>query len=230
MRNLACTALLTIALVSTGGVTARGADLQPKTVAAFDRYVAVTERQMDSPQAPALLADALPEPRRAQIFEQLRQGSLVIERRLTKEANRDIDVPDGLIHHWVGTVFVPGSTADAVARLLQNYDQHSEIYAPAVQRSKLLTRDGDRFTMFMRFYQKKVIAVVVNSEHEARFYRPGPGRVSGRIHSTRINEVEDPGTPSEREKPVGRDGGYLWRLNTYWRLVERDGGVSNASQ
>jgi hypothetical protein len=70
-----------------------------------------------------------------------------------------------------------------------------------------------------------VIAVVVNSEHEARFYRPGPGRVSGRIHSTRINEVEDPGTPSEREKPVGRDGGYLWRLNTYWRLVERDGGV-----
>ena len=27
------------------------------------------------------------------------------------------------------------------------------------------------------------------------------------------------------ELPVGRDGGYLWRLNTYWRLLERDEGT-----
>jgi len=25
--------------------------------------------------------------------------------------------------------------------------------------------------------------------------------------------------------PVGRDGGYLWRLNSYWRFLERDGGT-----
>ena len=31
--------------------------------------------------------------------------------------------------------------------------------------------------------------------------------------------------PSEREKPIGHDGGYLWRLNTYWRFLERDGGT-----
>lgn len=29
----------------------------------------------------------------------------------------------------------------------------------------------------------------------------------------------------ERELPVGLDGGYLWRLNTYWRFLERDGGT-----
>jgi len=38
-------------------------------------------------------------------------------------------------------------------------------------------------------------------------------------------EVDHAGTPSEREKPAGRDGGYLWRLNSYWRLYERDGGT-----
>src|SRR5205807_8610257 len=43
--------------------------------------------------------------------------------------------------------------------------------------------------------------------------------------STRIAEVVDPGQPGEREKPVGHDGGFLWRLNSYWRFVERDGGV-----
>ena len=37
--------------------------------------------------------------------------------------------------------------------------------------------------------------------------------------------MADPGTPHERERPVGRDGGYLWRLYTYWRFLERDGGT-----
>ena len=55
--------------------------------------------------------------------------------------------------------------------------------------------------------------------------RPAADRAEGRIASTRIAEVENAGTPEEREKPVGHDGGYLWRLNTYWRLLTRDGGV-----
>ena len=72
---------------------------------------------------------------------------------------------------------------------------------------------------------KKGISVVVNSEHEARFTNPGPDRVRSRIYSTRIAEVEDPDTPDESEKPVGHDGGYLWRLNSYWSFLERDGGT-----
>jgi hypothetical protein len=67
--------------------------------------------------------------------------------------------------------------------------------------------------------------VVVNSEHDARFERPRPDRAASRIVSTRIAEVENPGTPRETEKPVGNDGGYLWRLNSYWRFLERDGGT-----
>jgi hypothetical protein len=72
---------------------------------------------------------------------------------------------------------------------------------------------------------KRVITVVVNSEHEARFSRDRSDRAQSRIYSTRIAEVEEAGTPNERELPVGRDGGYLWRLYTYWRLLERDGGT-----
>ena len=86
-------------------------------------------------------------------------------------------------------------------------------------------REGDRFRVYLRFFMKKVITVVVNSEHDARFSRAGSDRAESRIYSTRIAEVEDPGTAHEREKPVGRDGGYLWRLNTYWRFLERDGGT-----
>lgn len=63
------------------------------------------------------------------------------------------------------------------------------------------------------------------ASHDARFTRLDPNRAQSRIYSTRIAEVEDPDTLSEHEKPIGRDGGYLWRLYTYWRFLERDGGT-----
>ena len=58
--------------------------------------------------------------------------------------------------------------------LLQDYDRHERIYAPVVAKSKLQSRDGDRFRFFLRFAMKKVITVVVNSEHEAIFTRGAP--------------------------------------------------------
>jgi hypothetical protein len=43
--------------------------------------------------------------------------------------------------------------------------------------------------------------------------------------STKIAELENAGTPGEREKPVGHDRGFMWRLNSYWRYEEVPGGV-----
>ncbi len=203
---------------------AEAADLLPATVAAFDRYVSVTEVQGD--RSHACPVDRRPSGRPpAHLLTELRAGRLVVERLVTRDGGRDIAVPDGLIHHWIGTVFVAKASSAEAVRLLQDYDRHADVFAPAVQRSRIISRDGDNFTVFLRFYQKKGIAVVVNSDHTARFTRVTPAHVSSRIVSTRIQEVENPGAPDEREKPVGRDGGYLWRLNTYWRFVERDGGV-----
>jgi hypothetical protein len=194
-----------------GVASARAADLQPETVAAFDRYVRLTEQRMASGAYDRLAA----RPR----------GELFIEPVVTRERGQEIEVPNGLVHHWVGAVFVPGATVDQAVALLRDYDQHARIYRPTVERSKVLARSGDTFNVYLRFVMKKVITVVVNSEHEARFTRDGRDRARSRIVSTRIAEVENPGTATEREKPVGRDGGYLWRLNTYWRFLQRDEGV-----
>ena len=89
----------------------------------------------------------------------------------------------------------------------------------------MLEQSGDSYRVFLRFFMKKVIAVTVNSEHTARFTRIDARRVHSRIASTRVQEVQDAGTASERELPVGNDSGYLWRINSYWRFLERDGGV-----
>jgi hypothetical protein len=199
------------------------AELQPRTIAAFDRYIRATEAQMVA--EPFLRIDALPDDPRRQALAEVRRGQLYIERMSTREGDGEIDVPGGMIHHWLGTVFVPGAAVDEAVALLQDYDRHADVYSPAIQRSKLVSRDGDVFQVYLRFYMKKVITVVVDTQHEARFTRPAPDRVHSRIYSLRIAQVEHPGTNRERELPVGDDGGYLWRLYTYWRFLERDGGT-----
>jgi hypothetical protein len=200
------------------------AELQNRTVQAFDRYVRLTEARLNG-SAPFLWIDGLPDAKRREALDTVRRQQLSIERLETKDSGRAIDVPGGMIHHWVGTAFVPGASIDEALALLQNYDAHQRIYAPTVAASKLQSRDGDRFRFFLRFVMKKVITVVLNSEHEAVFRKPAADRAEGWIHSTRIAELENAGTPAEREMPVGNDGGYLWRLNTYWRLHVRDGGL-----
>jgi hypothetical protein len=210
-------------MLAVTATSAAAADLQAATVAAFNRYARLTEQRLD--RGPYLWVDGLDPAGRRAAQRALQRGEIVIESLTTTDGEREIDVPGGLIHHWIGTVFIPGGTVDAAVALLQDYDRHAQIYAPVVARSRLRSRHGSTFQVSLRFAMTQVITVVTNTEHEARFTRDAPDRAQSRIRSTRIAEVEDPGTPQERERPVGHDGGYLWRLNSYWRFQQRDGGV-----
>ena len=168
-RRTATTALAIVVFAATAGA----ADLQPRTAAAFDRYVQVIEAQM--PARPAFLwIDRGADATRRQAHDALVRGELVVESIDRTDTGISRDVPDGLTHHWIGTVFVPGATVNSALALLQDYDRHASIYAPAVSRSKLLSRDDNRFRMQMRFTMTRVITVVVNTENEALFTRDGP--------------------------------------------------------
>ena len=217
---LALAALATAIGPSSGSAAA---ELDPSTVAAFNRYVALTEAQRAADTRFLWVDGDTADDRRR--LDGVRSGTLVIEALETRDGTRPIAIPGGLVHHWIGVAFVPRATVDQALSLLQDYDRHAEIYKPNVAASKLLSRNGDDFKVSLRFFMKKVITVVINSEHEAHFTRLSPSRAQSRIVSTRIAEVENPNTPQEREKAVGNDGGYMWRLNSYWRLAERDGGV-----
>ena len=94
-----------------------------------------------------------------------------------------------------------------------------------MERSKIESRDGDHFRVFLRFRRHKVITVVLNTEHDVRYFHDAPGRAHSRSSAVRIAEVENPGKSDEREKQPGDDGGFLWRMETWWRMEERDGGV-----
>jgi hypothetical protein len=221
------TIALVVALAATTSAGGSGAELKPATVAAFDRYIRATEARIAGElqdERRFLSVGGSGDPSRT-LLADLKAGKLVIERLETRENGQAIDAPDGLIHHWLGVVFVPGKTLSEAVHLLQDYDRHARIYRPAVAQSRLLEQSGDTYRVFLRFFMKKVIAVTLNSEHQARFTQIDARRAHSRVVSTRIREVEDPGTPSERELPVEDGGGFLWRINSYWRFLERDGGV-----
>ena len=135
------------------------------------------------------------------------------------------DVPDGRVHHWVGAVFIPNAQVDAVVAHLQNRaGRESEAFDDVIA-SKLLARDGDRLRVYMKLRRDSIITVTYNTEHAVAYRRLGTTRASSRSVATKIAELTDAGTAKEREKPVGNDNGFLWRLDAYWRFEQSNGGV-----
>jgi hypothetical protein len=194
-------------------------ELKPDTLQAFDNYVHAAETRLDrqahSPQF--LWSDGVKDAN-----AKLRGGEVLAE-PWTGEG--DIAIPDGLIHDWVGAVYIPRATLDAVIAMVQDYDRDKVSFKPEVMDSKLLSRNGDDFKVYMRLLKKKVLTVVLNTEHDVQYIRIGETRYYSRSRTTRVAEVEDPGETSERERVPGKDHGFLWRLNSYWRFEQRDGGV-----
>lgn len=211
--------VLAAAVLLVSAATASAVELQKKTSDAYDAYLAALEQQIDREQAgPAFFwGSVVPQE------EKLRAGEVFIQK--AKVENQSGKVSDGLIHHWTGFIFIPKVDISRVFSFLQDYDHHAEYYKPEVARSRLLRRDGGHFVAYMRFVKKKVITVVLDTEHDVEYKRIDAQRAYSRSHTTRVNEVESPNEPNERLKPAGQGGGYMWRMDTYWRYLEKDGGV-----
>ena len=218
---------LALASLAFAAASAEATDLQPATNAAFDRYVRQSEARMKDEiegRVSFLWVDRQAEPQRRDAYEKLQRGDIVVSRLETRENGASITIPDGLCHHWIGTVFIPGASLERITALMQDYGQYATVYRPNVRRSRTIAREGDRFTVYLQLFMKKVISVVLNSEYDVRYMRIAPQRMHVRSFTTRIAEVDDPDTPREREKPVGRDNGFLWRFNNYCSIEAREAG------
>jgi hypothetical protein len=225
--------LAALALTSVAAHVAQAAEpalpkLKTETRRAFERYVRLVEARNEAElkRGTALLwVDGLSEPQRAEAFAGLKRGEVRMQKLEILENDKPVACPAGMIHHWTGVVFIPEAKLGDVLGVLEDYDRHSVYYAPDVERSKIESREGDHFRVFLRFRRHKVITVVLNTEHEVQYYHDAPGRTHSRSSAVRIAEVENAGKKDEREKTPGDDGGFLWRMETWWQMEERDGGV-----
>lgn len=207
---------------------APGVELRPATNAAYDRYVALTDQRNNQELQSGrhlLWIDSLGESDRAKDYVELKQGQVKMSKLETLDNGAEIAVPDGMVHHWVGLAFIPGAHVDDVLGILEDYNRQSIYYAPDVVESRIESRDGDHFRVFLRFRRHKVVTVVLDTEHDVRYFRDSPTQAHSRSSTVRISQVDNPGKKDEHDRPPGNDDGFLWRMDTWWRVVERDGGV-----
>ena len=216
--------LLSVAF-STSAFAEGSADLKSPTLAAWQRY----EREVEAhyarvPAGAFFVMDAFPQP---QWRERAKKGEIVMfQPDRPTPSSAAIDVPDGRIHHWVGAVFIPDATvASVLAQLKRNAGRESEAYADVVA-SRLIERQDDRLRVFMKLKREApFITVVYNTEHDVDYRPISATRASSRSIARKIAELSGAGTPNEAEKPAGKDSGFLWRLNAYWRYEQYGDGV-----
>lgn len=206
------------------------ARLMPQTLEAWERYVLWADKQVErevTGQEGFLLQDYLPSNDRDTIRRQIRTGNVVVQKRTgIVPAGTSFAVPDGSIHHWWGTTYIRGVSLEQVLKLVKDYDHHAGRFVE-VERSRLIAHEGDTYRFFLRLKRAKVpITVYYNTEHESRYHVRNGKQVWVRNVATRIAELENAGTATERELTDQEDWGFLWRVRTWWRFSESDNGVT----
>lgn len=195
------------------GALLTAAELRPATLSRYEEYWRQIDQELKS-RSNFLLIDANGSRSR------VRQGEVVIQERRDRK-----EPPDGLIHHWEGAVFIPNVNVKKVLDMVQNYDRHKSIYGPEVVGSNTLKRNGNDFEIRLRLLKKKIVTAVLETEHHVVYRQVTDRKWESVSRSTRITEVQDPGTAQETLLPPGTGHGFCWRLDSFWRFEEADGGV-----
>lgn len=198
---------------------AAAADLNPQTEQAWNGYVASVRARMDARLGPT--ACFLWAEEDAGRLQRLRAGDILV----APADPTPWRVPGGLIHHWLGAVFIPGVTLDEVLSTLRNYSRYPQYY-PSVVSSKLLARDGptDWFTSMER-HQAMFSRIALDASFTSTYTDAGAKRAYSTSSTTRLQQIQNYGGREQHELAPDAAKAYMWRLSTISRYLERDGGV-----
>ena len=205
-----CGALALWAVVMAA--TPAGQALPPPVAAGWQAYVAAAEARIAAGRG-----QPVPRP------PGVERGEIVVEEVKTPGPDGNLEVPDARVHHWRGTVLVPGARLEDVVSRLER--EPPDTRQEDVVSSSILAQRPDWLRVAVRVRRSLIISAVFDTEHEVRFARHGASRASSWSAATRIVEVADAGTPRERPKRPDEDRGLLWRWHAYWRYEQVAEGV-----
>lgn len=220
MKTLRLT-IATIALAVAAAPLAEAGELQPDTLQAWNAYLKDADARMQERIAgrqPFLWLDESPD-RAARI----RQGEAIIAPLVGHGSE---DVPHGLIHDWIGGVFIPGATIESVWSVVHDYDNYQRIYQPVVTASKTLA-STDTTQEFQMTWQRKVLFVraAMQGHYHSHDVMLDAHRGYNVAEALEVREIERYGHPGERLLPPDTGSGFIWRIRSVARYEERDGGV-----
>jgi hypothetical protein len=200
---------------------AKGATLRSETVTSWDNYLQTANANLQDRARPG--GSFLWTFENAERAAKVRGGEIVVAPASSQNPKK---VPGGLIHHWMGAVFVPGVKLDDVLAVTRDYDHYKEFFHPFVIESKAIARtsSNDQFSMLL-VNRALFRTMVLDADYEATNVRVDDGRFYSVSRTTRVQEIEEYGQPGECRKPQGEGGGYIWKLYSVARLERREGGV-----
>jgi hypothetical protein len=211
-----------IAVVVAGtAARANAAELQRATADAWQEYVRGAGARMQARlegKKPFLWMDEATD--RAL---RVQRGEIVV----APLAGRGIQpAPNGLIHHWIGAVFIPNATIESFLCVVHDYDRYKDIYKPVVIDSRSL--DGNQAEQeFSMVWQRHVLFVnaAMQGQYHARDVLVNSHRGYTIVDATTLQQIEEYGRPGEHLLPPDTGGGFIWRIYSISRYEERDGGV-----
>jgi hypothetical protein len=196
-------------------------DLKPETLQAWDAYVRAAKMRMEERargQAPFLWVDE-----ERELAQRVRAGEVLVE---PGGGDSPHPVPRGLIHDWIGAVFVPKAKLDDVMGVLDDYGRYKDFYRPMVVKSKLLAQTHDHEKVTLLMVQKAYsVTAAVETDNEVDIARLDADRAYSFSASVRVQEIADYGKPGEHALPEDHGPGYVWRMFTVTRVEQRDDGV-----
>lgn len=214
--------LISLCLIAAGapGIV-KAMELQAGTVKAWEEYVRGAETRIQTrPDAsrPFLWIDESSE-RRAQV----QRGEIVVAPVVGHGTE---SVQAGLIHDWIGAVFIPNATTESLLRVLHDYDEYKDIYKPVVTDSKTLACTAEK-QEFAMTWQRRVLFVNAAMEGHYLAHDIAIDARHGYIvaDATELQDIEDYGNARQRILPPGTGKGFIWRLHSIARYEETDGGV-----
>lgn len=211
--------LAAVLLILAASLTAKGAELSPETLKAWDAYVQTQHARVAgySNASQFLWSDQSPDRLR-----RLHQGETVV----APFGENPHKVPQGLIHHWIGAAFLPGARLDDVLSVVRDYGRYKDFYAPNVTESRVLRQTDKEDTFSVRMLNKAVVAkFALDANFQSTFRRLYENKWYGVTYTTSVREVENYGLADEHEAPANTGRGLIWRLYSISRFEQRDGGV-----
>jgi hypothetical protein len=194
------------------------AELKQETLRAWDEYIRALDVDSENRitgNSPFLSVDVS-----SDLRQRVQRNELVIVRRDPHK------VPQGMIHDWVGSIFIPDMHLDQAMSVLTNYPCYSEFYKQVLKSSSVLERNGDNIELSVVAVQKAMsVTAAVAADNQIHILRLDSTKAYITSNATRIQEIANYGQSSERPFPEDQRPGYVWRAFVNERLEERDGGV-----
>jgi hypothetical protein len=221
--KIACAILVFVAVPAISHAT----ELKQETLNAWDEYLRTAnlrmQRNLGSARIRGTTNPFLWIEEQSDRSQRVRRGEILISPVGEAGPQR---VQDGLIHDWIGAIFIPSARINDVFAVVQNFDRYKDFYKPTVIESKLLRHTGEEYE-FSILGLKRVLfeKVVLEGQFESQCSELDATRRYCISSSTRVQEIKDYGQPAEQKLPPNEGHGYIWRVYGLTKFEERDGGV-----